>query len=508
MLIRLHTLRVRRTARAGRWLLPWLAVLMASAGTVSALGPEPDRGALAPAGTVAGVNWTFSAVEGRPFTGIVAAFSDSDTVSAGNFTPVSIDWGDGTANAVATVTATADPHLFYVSGTHTFAEEGSRNVLISIHDVADNATTVISSSVATVEDAPLCICAAGLPGTPMTFSGSGSGTATALQAFEAAIGGANNGATPSPQPGGFRTLTWDGVKLDGTDFGGDTTVIVLNKTAGLPVNRFQTHGASFGRVYAVSGDGFQSVNPGVISPTLRAFSPLNVFAPFNTNQANVDFVLASPTNTTPVPAAVRGFGGIFINVHIPNQTSVEYFAGPVSLGKFFVPVGPAANPAYSFLGHLFAQPIITRVQVTLGSGALFSFDGSTFVAGTGDNLPAGQNAVALDDLAYAEPAALLTIAPKQGIAFTGRVGSFADSDPNAGTHDFTATIDWGDGQVSPGIVSAAASGAFSVSGSHVYGANGTFLLRFAARDFGGAEVTGTTVAQVAAPQLFLPLIER
>src|SRR5262249_12717055 len=57
-------------------------------------------------------------------------------------------------------------------------------------------------------------------GAPQQFSGVGgtntSGAAlNALNAFEAAIGGAKNTAA-APQTGGFRTITWDGVKLDGT----------------------------------------------------------------------------------------------------------------------------------------------------------------------------------------------------------------------------------------------------------------------------------------------------
>src|SRR5689334_8732643 len=81
-----------------------------------------------------------------------------------------------------------------------------------------------------------------VPGSPTTFSGVGGtntsgGAFTALSVFEAAIGGAKNTAA-SPQTGGFRTITWDGVTLDGTDFGGDTVVIVSGKTVGIPVNRF------------------------------------------------------------------------------------------------------------------------------------------------------------------------------------------------------------------------------------------------------------------------------
>src|SRR5262249_46660930 len=117
--------------------------------------------------------------------------------------------------------------------------------------------TVSVSAQAQVADAAL------LPGnvtstTNTEFTGVGgdntsttAGSANAgLTAFEAAIGGANNGGLPPPQSTGFRTITWDGVKLDGTDFGGNTTVISPNHVVGIPINRFQERGVQFEQIYA------------------------------------------------------------------------------------------------------------------------------------------------------------------------------------------------------------------------------------------------------------------
>src|SRR5207248_3725023 len=145
-----------------------------------------------------------------------------------------------------------------------------------------------------------------------------------------------NGANPPPQSSGFRAINWDGVKLDGTDFGGSTTVISQGKTVGIPTNRFQERGVKFGEVYAVSGDGFQSVNPNVTAALFPAFSPNNIFAMFNDNGIGLSFVLPSAHTGTPVAAATTGFGAIFRNVEIAGSTSIEYFSGDRSLGKFFV----------------------------------------------------------------------------------------------------------------------------------------------------------------------------
>src|SRR5581483_11307880 len=118
------------------------------------------------------------------------------------------------------------------------------------------------------------------------FSGVGAGAATAFQDMKNAIGGVNNGGGGGPQTGGFRTIDWDAVKLDGTDFGGNTTVVDLNHTIGIPTNRFQARGVVFEEVYAVSGDQFATVNPATAGQ-FNNFSPSNTFVMFD--QTNGQF---------------------------------------------------------------------------------------------------------------------------------------------------------------------------------------------------------------------------
>src|SRR5262249_43459398 len=261
-------------------------------------------------------------------------------------------------------------------------------------------------------------------------------------------------------------------------------VIDPNHVVGIPLNRFQERGVKFEQVYAVSGPAsgsdpstFSTVNPGVTN-LFPAFSPANTFAMFNENTIDLSFTLASPHTTTPVPAATRGFGAIFRNVTVPNTSSIEYFNGDVSLGKFFVPVGAAGEA--EFLGELFSSPIVTRVELTLGTDVLFSFDGHTFTSGTQPDDPAnGHNLVVTDDFAYAEPVALPPVvqppvSATQGVPFTGPVATFTDLNPNGHATDFTATITWGDGHSSPGTVSANGGGGFTVAGTNTFSQPGTF----------------------------------
>src|SRR5581483_720722 len=184
-----------------------------------------------PAGTLTGVPFTSlnpQFMEGQAVTAQVATIFDDGPLAPTFTGNVSINWGDGTALDTTTATVTpiaGSPNAFAVAGTHTFSEESSSvtppfnfPVTVTVSDTANALGPVVIASQASVVDAPL---SQGNPvtATPsQTFFGGGTGqptAAAALASFEAAIGGVNNKATPAPQAGGFRTITWDGVKTDG-----------------------------------------------------------------------------------------------------------------------------------------------------------------------------------------------------------------------------------------------------------------------------------------------------
>jgi hypothetical protein len=65
----------------------------------------------------------------------------------------------------------------------------------------------------------------------------------------------------------------------------------------------------------------------------------------------------------------------------------------------------------------------------------------------------------------------LTFKANAGQAFSGRVATFTDRDTHNGASDFSATIDWGDGITSAGVITDT-RGAISVSGTHTYTSSG------------------------------------
>jgi hypothetical protein len=347
-----------------------------------------------------------------------------------------------------------------------------------------------------------------------TFTANDKATSTAmLKAFETEIGGANNSTTAGPvAAGGFRTIDWDGVKLDGTDFAG-TTVINAGKTVAIPRNRFQARGVFFEQVYAVSGDGFNDVNPNVTG-LFNAFSPNNTFAMFNDNTIDLAFTVPSAATGDPVPAATRGFGAIFLNSQVDSTSSIEYFSGDRSLGKVDVPSG--AKGDVEFAGALFPDAVVTRVTLILGNETLFTFNGTT-VTGTTTNNPPMDNLVVTDDFAYAEPKALDSAPPVLpgpqgtlnaltavnavvGVPFSGRVATFSDTDNTSTAQNFTATINWGDGHITNGTITKNAQNGFDVAGTNTFGRSGRIPISVDVQKFdaAGTSLSFTNTAEVTA----------
>jgi hypothetical protein len=462
-----------------------------------------------------------------------ATFTDTNAVTPGNLT-VTVNNGDGTPISSNQAGANFDPNLlitqvggaggttYTVTDTHTFPEESGStipgptgtafNLTLTVTENANAANTDTRTGTAQVLDAALS------PGDPVqavsagVTTGGNTGNATtaaqALANFEAAIGGPKNTAA-SPQPNGFRTITWDGVKVDGTDAvagPNSTTVITPGHTVGIPLDRFQGQGVFFGAIYAVTNDGFVDVNPNVGAPNpvlFPAFSPLNTFAMFNDNGIDFKFVAPSAANTALVSAASRGFGSIFLNVQ-QSGTTIQYFHGSTLLDTVNVPTNAKAGAAV-FAGELFTQPIVTNVLLTLGNGVIFKFDGTTVQSGGANT--ASSNLVAVDDWAFAEPVPITngfpivsgppgtTGAPPlatvtAGQTFSGVVAAFSDSDPKGNAKDYTAVINWGDGHLTNGTIAGDGKGGFAVSGSNTYAAGGTFPVSVDVADFGGGPGIG------------------
>jgi hypothetical protein len=316
------------------------------------------------------------------------------------------------------------------------------------------------------------------------FTGTGaSGVGNTLAAFEAATGGADNGTTVGEQSSGFRHLTWDGLTVDGSD--PTSRTIEPGHVVGLGSGRLEPWGIAQAPGVAVANDGFRSANNSV---AFTPFTPQSVWAPYNSDTAEFDVVAPAAVGSLPVPAQTRGLGIVFLNV-TTTDTTIRYYNGDILLGKVSVPI-PASVGAPSFAGLLFPAAVVTRVVITLGTAAIFAFDGSIVTP----TQPAANDFVVGDDLVLAEPSPTRgDVAATAGVPVTAALDTFIETSPNA---TIRAVIDWGDGTRTAGTISPGPGGTVEVTGNHAYAQTGDYTTEVTVNDFGGPEQSKQTDVSV------------
>src|SRR5215213_4302299 len=144
---------------------------------------------------------------------------------------------------------------------------------------------------------------------------------------------------------GRREINWDTVADS-----------LLNKT--LPNDFFNSTGVNAviarqrgvlyeGGAVQVSKTGFSEINNEAASE-FTPFSGTKSFANVTANKWEIGFQVAGQTTS----ASVKGFGMVFTDVDKNNSTSLEFFDGTASLGKYFVPAHDNSS-AFSFFGIYF-----------------------------------------------------------------------------------------------------------------------------------------------------------
>ncbi|MCF2491467.1 hypothetical protein [Dyadobacter sp. CY347] len=214
----------------------------------------------------------------------------------------------------------------------------------------------------------------------------GSGDLTSeLADFRGLLGDPLN-TTPNQPPVGRREINWDAVpdNLTNTNtFPGD----FFNSTdPAAPAGR--KRGAIFstpGTGLRVSNNNFIDVLPGDLNK-FNTFSPARTFAATGSTKMDVTFKVPGTANN----AFVKGFGVIFSDISVADKTTLEFFAGNKSLGKFYAPVRTDAN-GFSFLGVVFKNTKVTKVTITTGTDAV-----DKQIVGPADK-------VIMDDFFYSEP---------------------------------------------------------------------------------------------------------
>src|SRR5438876_586987 len=130
---------------------------------IAVLGVFTIRQAAAAIPGVTLTGTSISVAEGSAFSGTVATFTDSNGGDTAASFSVAVDWGDG-FNTIATVTGGSGS--FTVSCTpcpHTYAEDGSYSVLVTLTRTSDSTTASVTST-ATVSESLLSMSTNPFPG--------------------------------------------------------------------------------------------------------------------------------------------------------------------------------------------------------------------------------------------------------------------------------------------------------------------------------------------------------
>jgi predicted pyridoxine 5'-phosphate oxidase superfamily flavin-nucleotide-binding protein len=104
----------------------------------------------------------FSTPEDTAFNGPVASFSDADTSRTAASFSATIDWGDGSPATAGTITGASGS--FNVTGQHTYRDEGTFTVTVTVSEIAPAGATASDTGTATVTEADV------LTGTPVNFA--------------------------------------------------------------------------------------------------------------------------------------------------------------------------------------------------------------------------------------------------------------------------------------------------------------------------------------------------
>lgn len=236
------------------------------------------------------------------------------------------------------------------------------------------------------------LTACGGPSEPQVVTGAGDIT-SAVDEYRALLGENNGGDPGTKGPTGYREINWDTVpdelaapNLFVSDFFNASEAprargIVLNTPGeGLMIS------ADSENPYGVLPR-FGNINPQYVD-SFKTFSEEKLFSPLGSNLVVITFFVPG-TNT---PATVRGFGAVYTDVDT-DHTAFEYFdVNGNSLGQFQTPI---ADNGLSFLGVVFDDAIVARVEVKYGTGALGPNDGAE-----------GVDVAVMDNFIFGEPQAI------------------------------------------------------------------------------------------------------
>jgi len=412
-----------------------------------------------PALQAAGID--IAPAEGEAFNGAVATFVATGSQSVADYT-ATITWCSGCASTTGSVTYDSPTGTFTVSGDHTYPEENTYAVSVSIVDMAGNSTSTTSS--ATVLDASL--------------AGSGSNiSVTALVPFTMAVATFTD-ALPNPP--------WATDFSATIDWGDGSPSVGARITPGS------------GLEFTVAGS-HTYAGPGGTSYDV-ASTIIDIGGNVLTLHSTASVALAPVYVTIDAPGTIEGLRSrplatLKTTVPGPYTATIDWGqGGPSSV----VSIASTGNGSYTVSGSHDYDEGSYPISISVSAP-----DGSTSSA---------NSQIDVADAQLQPRPSQDDVAGSARTTFTGVVAHLIDDNPSAPqcsaslACDLTASIDWGDlGPGSPAdrtsvVIDGDSASGFSVTGTHTYAWGGTYAMVTTIRDVGGQTTTVTSKAIIDGPR--------
>jgi hypothetical protein len=417
----------------------------------------------------------------------VATFLDTNTSDTASQFLALITWGDGNAS-IGTVQG--GKGTFTVTGTNTYAAAGTYSTNVTILDTTNSASAVATGQAVIAPGPTLTATGTTFPVTP--------GTAPTEPIVVANFTDTNPMYVNNPNPTTLPTaaINWG----DGQTTSGTVTQVSSNASGGtFTVSGTHTYsGTSPAGSYPVtvtisdpSGQTVMASGEAVVTSYINATG--TVFSATPKVALPADTIVANFTDTNPIyvnnsnpsvlPTAVINWGD--------GQTSsgTVNFIGPNASGGTFTVTPPAGSHTYTSPAPLGAYPV--TVTILDPSGQTGTAVGSAFVT-----TPAAGTV-------FIATGTTFTTTPGTGPTQPIIVANVVDTNPNANMSNIVATINWGDGTTTTGVVNLpnpSKPNSYTVTGVHTYSPvspPGSYTITVTIADPSGQKITASSTALVA-----------
>jgi hypothetical protein len=401
-----------------------------------------DSATIAPSGTVAvadtdSVHMSGTTIHGDPNAALtnvtVATFTDSNTVNtAGDFV-ATVDWGDGTST-LGTISGSAG--TFTVTGSHTYTQNGQDAITVSVTEEPDNPQALAGANVtstAFIGIAPVSgalvniVEGAAVPAGTQLATFSDSNNADTAASFTASIDWGDGSTTAGTVSGAAGSFTVTGGGHTYTGAAGDEGPVQVTTT----LTRTADNAAATETGAVIIGESDS----------------------FTVTGTNISGSQGTPINNVQVATFTDTYTG-----HADGSD----FTAVIDWGDGTTTLGTISGSGASFTvdgSHTYANPGSDTVTVSVSDNG-----GTASASGTSTATIAARTLVGTMVLTAAVEAAAL---PAGTV-----VATFTDSIGSDTAGDFTAMIDWGDGNTTTGAV-VGSNGSFTVEGGHTYGDEGS-----------------------------------